>query len=157
MANSYRAWVGEILEIAPDAAQFITDRLRDPGTMTGEEIESYKSEGLDYDGFDDPGGEPAECIYDDGSLYLHHEDWGDLEYVASVLAAAQDRFKLDGPWVVRWADWCSSLRSEEFGGGALVAHRGEVHWISVDDALNFLLKKLGSATEQELENQSEEN
>jgi hypothetical protein len=78
-------------------------------------------------------------------LYIYHEDWGNIEFTASVLALAQKQFGIDDPWSIQWADWCDKPRPGEFGGGAVVIYKGEATYHNSDQWVHDKIKELTAA------------
>lgn len=63
-------------------------------------------------------------------LWLFSEEGGNLDLLIDIIAQLQLDFKLEKPWGFTWASWCSKLRIDEFAGGAVCIHMGEVEFIN---------------------------
>jgi len=67
---------------------------------------------------------------DDGSIWIHGEESGDLDRIADAVSEWQLKFDIQEPWSLQWADTCSKPRLDEFGGGAVFIHKGEIEFMS---------------------------
>ena len=80
-----------------------------------------------------------------GGIWVHAEDTGDVDALVDIVCRFQDRFEIDKPWSLTWAEWCDKPRLSEFGGGAVVCLGGEDHWMNAvnwaDEKKSELLKE----------------
>ena len=58
---------------------------------------------------------------------------GDLASLMDTVASWQRKNKIMEPFAVEWANTCSKMRTDGFGGGAVLAYRGCVRWQSTSD------------------------
>lgn len=72
----------------------------------------------------------CEVVEYEEALWLYSEDECDLDGVASILAEYQERYQLDDPIILAWANTCSKLRIDGFGGGAVAIYKGEIKWFT---------------------------
>jgi len=68
---------------------------------------------------------------DRGYLYLSSEIAPDLDKLVEVLQEYLQKFDPQGFISVTWADFCSKLRVDEFGGGAAAITAKEVKYCNV--------------------------
>lgn len=80
-------------------------------------------------------------------LWIYSEENCDLDIVASVLADYQEKYHLDDPIVLEWANTCSKLRTDGFGGGAVAIHKGTLEWFNPSDqAARWIAERRSDAT-----------
>ena len=75
-------------------------------------------------------------------LWLHADESGDPEQVAAFLRAFLKKFDPNGSLWFSWANTCSKMRVNEFGGGAAVVTADRV---TVLDAQNWASRRAGLA------------
>jgi len=63
-------------------------------------------------------------------LWIFSEEGGNIELLASLIHETLNKFNVLGCISISWADYCSKLRPEEFGGGAVVITKDEIKWLS---------------------------
>jgi hypothetical protein len=66
-------------------------------------------------------------------LWLHADEAGEPEQVASFLRAYLAKFNPTGSLWFSWAYTCSKMRVNEFGGGAIVVTANRVTFLDVQD------------------------
>lgn len=73
------------------------------------------------------------CEYeaDKDGVWIHSEDNCNLEMLVGILACWQKDYGLEDALGLTWSNTCSAPRLGEFGGGGVVIHKGEEHWIDV--------------------------
>lgn len=69
----------------------------------------------------------------EGTLWLYSEEGCDLDTVAAILASYQEKYNLTAPIILEWANTCSKMRTDGFGGGAVAIHKGELEWFNPSD------------------------
>lgn len=78
----------------------------------------------------------------DTELCIHADDYGDPECVIRFVRLCASAFGLSGRWGFQWANTCSRLRVDDFGGSAVALDlaTGEViAWINTHEWLANLL------------------
>lgn len=77
---------------------------------------------------DRDGGAP--CSYedhpDDQEISVYTDESGDVGRLAELVADFQREFHLTEPWTMSWANTCSKLLDDSFGGSALAVYRGKI-------------------------------
>lgn len=58
-------------------------------------------------------------------VWFYGEEFLEAENVVEIAQALLDELKIDEPFTFSWADTCSKMRIDEFGGGACSIKRGE--------------------------------
>lgn len=68
--------------------------------------------------------------YKEGAPVLHFwsDESCDLEVIAEVIQDWQKKYDVQEPFILGYAQTCSKPRSGEFGGGAVLIHKGEARW-----------------------------
>ena len=61
-------------------------------------------------------------------VWLHADEWGDVERVAHLVQKFLKEFRPEGCWSLTWATTCSKPRVGEFGGGAVFVTATEITW-----------------------------
>jgi hypothetical protein len=61
-------------------------------------------------------------------LWIHNEEYGDLEYVALFVQEFLAKFRSNEYFTLTWAETCSKPRISEFSGGALFVTADEIAW-----------------------------
>lgn len=79
--------------------------------------------------------------FDDSSVVIYSEEYGDIEAVTEFVKALQEKFPRHSPVGFSWAETCSKPRPGEFGGGAVVVDAGNVEWVSTYHWLKDRIKK----------------
>lgn len=75
-----------------------------------------------------------------GSVWVCAEECGDVEYTASLVQALLRHFELDLVVGFEWADTCSRLRLDGFGGGTVAVSRRSAVWFSTGALLEKAVK-----------------
>ena len=70
-----------------------------------------------------------------GTIWVHSEDSGDLEYTADLAQAFLKRFELDLVVAFQWAHTCSKPLLDAFAGGAVVISRRTTIWFDTGSLL----------------------
>jgi len=65
---------------------------------------------------------------DGPNVWVHSDESGDLGVVAEVVGRFQKKFKIATPWIGSCSYHCDHPKLGEFGGGAVVVHRGKQTW-----------------------------
>jgi hypothetical protein len=63
-------------------------------------------------------------------VWFYSEEGSNIGYMCEIVRAFLSHFKRDDVWTVSWADWCSKLRLDEFGGGAAVVTADSVEMMT---------------------------
>lgn len=79
---------------------------------------------------------------DKSNVWVHSDESGDLAVVASVVGEFQKKFKITSPWVGSYCHYCDHPRINEFGGGAVVVHRGKQTWFHATSMAEEKARKL---------------
>ncbi|TKB71235.1 MAG: hypothetical protein E8D46_17870 [Nitrospira sp.] len=73
------------------------------------------------------------CNYEDDpkeqAVWVYTEESGNVDGVADLVARFQTRFTIPTPWILEWANTCSSPRLDSFSGGAMAVYKGNSHTI----------------------------
>jgi hypothetical protein len=77
-----------------------------------------------------------------GTVWLYSNENCDIDRVGDALQAFLKATKSKGRLGFSWADTCSKMRDDEFGGGALVATAKRQHYINTGQ---WLHKELGDS------------
>ena len=67
---------------------------------------------------------------EDVAMWIYSEEGGNIDLLADIIADLQTDLDLEEPWAFSWANTCSKMRVDEFGGGACVIYKGEVFSVS---------------------------
>ena len=105
-----------------------TDAETEPTPVDGSIIQAADALA---DGRDSPPG--IDVDYDErryNSIWIRSNGSGDPEYAADLAQQLLCNFGLDEPISFRWAETCSAMRVDEFGGGAVVITRNEILWLN---------------------------
>lgn len=100
--------------------------LGDIATPFGEDNRDYVSFGFDVELASDK---------KSGTAYYISDENGDPEQVAAVLQAFLKQFHPDRRMSFEWADTCSKMRSEGFGGGAVFITATDIQYMSTSEWL----------------------
>jgi len=73
-------------------------------------------------------------IDSEGKWWLYAEEAGNLDHLSRVVQGFINKFRPDFIFTLTWADTCSKLRVNAFGGGWLAVSRDEVVFGNVYDA-----------------------
>lgn len=73
------------------------------------------------------------------NLWLHSDESGNVESVASFVQAFLKKFRPNDKWGMEWSNDCSRPRLDAFGGGAVVVYAKNVSWLTTH---NWLSRKL---------------
>ena len=76
-------------------------------------------------------------------LWVYSDDECDLEELVRIVCDHQLVNESDKPWSMEYAVTCSRPRLDEFGGGAVICHRGEAEWMST---ASFVMQKMQEIT-----------
>ena len=76
---------------------------------------------------------PCQSSQQNGQLWLYAEENGDLDHLAQILAEYQEKYDLAKPLILEWANTCSKLRTDGFGGGAVAIYKGTLEWFNPYD------------------------
>lgn len=129
MANNYTQFAEQFVPCSEAQAAFILDAFK--AAQKGKADKWIEENGVDVD---DDAAEHflsgVACKKLEYALHIWSESDGDLEHVAVLVAAAQQRFGDSRPWTAEAAFTCSRSRSGEFGGCAVFVHKGETRWLS---------------------------
>ena len=103
---------------------------------------------------DDDYGESQPCEFerdktDATELWVGAEDNGEVDRLAEAVCEMQKIFCWEEPWSLTWADTCSKLRVDSWGGGAVICYKGEATWVhtstSKSETIEKLLKEEGAS------------
>lgn len=144
MANNYSQWSAE-LEINSEAEySWLQEILSlDPYGMADEndsldrdkvisEIKQKFDFVLKYQDFDEPFPQFDSELSKNG-LWVYAEEYGNIETLGRIIQAFFRKFRPDGFFDVTWADTCSKMRVDEFGGGAMVVTAEKIEVFTVYD------------------------
>lgn len=109
------SWTGKTDEASEPAA--IDDSIVQAADDLADERDNPPSIDVDYD------------ARGDGSIWIRSDGSGDPGYAADLVQQLLCRFGLDEPVSFRWAETCSAMRVDEFGGGAAVITRNDIIWL----------------------------
>jgi len=142
MANNYVHFSFAVNMWDSERRAWVERLLKDPDELYNDEDEEFEEVFPNYGDFD--------CLGFDwdidlaGELWLHDEEGtGNTDHVSGFLQAYLKKFNIEEPVAFEFAFTCSKPRLDEFGGGAVVVTKDEIHWMSTN---SWILDKL-----QELE------
>ena len=75
--------------------------------------------------------EENDCVYvcgyeiEAGGIWLSADDSFDGDALVEILSEFQNKFEYQNAIVITFADYCSKLRVDEFGGGTILIYHGE--------------------------------
>ena len=129
MANNYTAFSFQVKCPSKGAANTLEDSLASA-------MDSYERERL---------GDEDRCLNlehaeaEDDTVWIASEEGTDLEFLADVLQDYLRHNDHEGSIGFSWAETCSKLRVDEFGGGAVfITHDNQVwlnsyHWLHIQE------------------------
>lgn len=79
--------------------------------------------------------------YEDGIWACSEED-GSLDTVADLVGHLQVTFGIEEPWSAGGCCSCSKPRLDEFGGYAVVVHKGKQMWMNTDTWISQKIKEI---------------
>lgn len=112
MANNYTQFSTMLTGLSPDETAWLLERLKRQETDEDDEDT-------------DP---PCLARVEPEGLWLYAEEFVELEQLSGILSEFQTRFNRLDAIIVEWADTCSKMRVNEFGGGAFAVYQGTVEW-----------------------------
>ena len=75
------------------------------------------------------------------SLWVYAEEDGNINMIGKMVQAFFNTFRPDGIFYLTYADTCSKMRIDEFGGGAMVVTAKKIDYFSTNDFVNEKLKE----------------
>jgi hypothetical protein len=129
ITDDERDWLRKLLDEADEPPTCVLELGSDPDDCDTHE---HQYKGLAQFGeLDDPGFHVE--IEDDGSAWVYAEESGDPNAVGRFLRAFLAAHRPESRLGFQWAEWCSKLRTDEFGGGAIsVTADGETFMHTTD-------------------------
>jgi hypothetical protein len=94
------------------------------------------------------GDEENDCLYvcsyeiEGSGIWLSADESFDGDALLEILCEFQNKFDYTSPIVITFADYCSQLRVDEFGGGALVIYQGQSYYMDAHAWADEKLKEL---------------
>jgi len=70
---------------------------------------------------------------DEKFLWFHSSETGNIDIIAHAVKHFLKTFRPNQFFSLQWADICSSLRADEFGGGAIFVTAKSVSWMISND------------------------
>jgi hypothetical protein len=110
MANNYLQFSSMIPTVEGPSQQFILDKL---SAAVG-----------------DDDGVPCQWEAEGEAVWIYTDEWGDVVRVAELVCEWQQKFTIQSPWSLTYAETCSKPRLDEFTGGAVVCYKGEAHYMN---------------------------
>lgn len=72
---------------------------------------------------------PCQYETEETGLWVFAEEYGDIERLAEIIAEFQTHFKREESIILTYAQWCSKMRLDEFGGGAVAIYKGSIEYV----------------------------
>lgn len=146
MANNYSRFSAEVQDLKQEEYEWLVKILTvDPEDLEKDELAAFLEEvGIDSDDLE-WGWPPFDYQFEnDGhSLWYYAEECFNVDAVGAFLHSLMSRFEREGRIVLTWADTCSKMRIDEFGGGILVATKDgwdSLHTCGLADNVEALIK-----------------
>ncbi len=76
------------------------------------------------------------------NVWVWSDDEANIEALVRIVCDFQLTFDIQEPWSMEYAVTASKPRLDEFGGGAVVCHRGEAQWMSSASFVMATMQKL---------------
>lgn len=96
---------------------------------------------------------PDKYEVQDGNVWICSEESGDVEKVADFVQSFLQAFNKKFAWSLEWSNSCSKMRTDGFGGGAVVVTAEGMEWMPTsmwaDKTVDKLEKKLNSSLTDE--------
>ena len=118
-------------------------------------------EGKHPEKLDDPEWPNTGCIVEISEstktgLWIHSDESANLPNVAALIGLLLEKFEMDCPIGVEWANGCSKDRLDAYGGGAFVVYRGhDTKWMNtnmwLDQEIAELVKTSNAGAHEESE------
>ena len=128
MANNYTSFSFQVKCPSEEAANTLEDSLGS-AMDAGVEADAERWLGLEY----------AEA--EGNTVWIAGEEGTDLEYLADVLQDYLQHNDPEGSIGFTWADTCSKLRVDEFGGGAVFITAEDQVWLNTGHWLRTVLNR----------------
>ena len=128
MANNYTSFSFQVKCPSNEAANTLEDSLASAMDSCERERLGDEDRGLDLD--------HAEA--EDDTVWIASEEGTDLEFLADVLQDYLQNNDPEGSVGFTWAETCSKLRVDEFGGGAVFITAEDQVWLSTSHWLEIL-------------------
>jgi hypothetical protein len=130
MANNYTQFSFEAFtDLTEKESQWLADHIDEEKLEEAGFPAPFEDE---YVGFD--------MILDNGSCIIIGDEAGDVEQVALFLQQFLQEFKRKDVITFCWADTCSKMRLDEFGGGGVYINAEKQVWINPVSMLNALIE-----------------
>ena len=144
MANNYSQWSTELEINSEEEYSWLQEVFSlDPYGMADEddgldrdkvisETENKLGFSLIYDDFDEPFPH-FDSSLSQNSLWVYAEEYGNIEILGRIVQSFFRKFRPDGFFSLTWADTCSKMRVDEFGGGAMIVTAEKIEVFTVYD------------------------
>lgn len=133
MANNYQPFSAGIDNLTSEESAWLKEVLsQDIEAMEGEARQVWldrfqvSDDGRPWPGFD------WNLIPKDNFLHVYAEEAGDIDAVIGVVQEFLKKFRPNSCFALQWANTCSSMRVDNFGGGAAFVTATSREWISTD-------------------------
>jgi hypothetical protein len=148
MANNYLQFSEQIESITPQQKKWITDYLRnpedDPNYAQADGKIDWDAWAIDHRGVDADDWPGFDYSFDDkdNTLWLHGDEYGNIDHLQIFIQAYFKKFRPKGLFKLTYAETCSKPRLGEFGGGALVVTADQAIWWGAHAWVSEQLAKL---------------
>lgn len=137
MADNYQQWSTEITDLTEEEMTWFNECFAwEPSDEEGADGPAW------YDWDAEGVGFGYELDRKEGSLHVYAEEFGNLDTLEALMREFIEKFRPNYVFTVQWADSCSKMRVDEFGGGAMVVSRLRTEYIGTYRWSQDLVKKM---------------
>lgn len=137
MANNYQQWSTEITDLTEEEMTWFNECFAwEPSDEEGADGPAWYDWDAEGVGFE------YELKRKVGSLHVYAEEFGNLGTLEALMREFIEKFRPNYVFTVQWADSCSRMRVDEFGGGAMVVSRLRTEYIDTYRWCQDLVKKM---------------
>ena len=131
MANNYLQFSECIDDLSPEEIKFFQDAFAwEPPYNEDNEL----PDDFEFPGWYDQDAEGVHFDYDldknDRSLHVYAEEYGNLDTLGELILEFIQKFRPEAIFRLTYAETCSRMRLGEFGGGAMIVHRGGIEFVN---------------------------
>lgn len=80
------------------------------------------------------------------AIWFYADEGGNLDIIAHVMQKFLAKFRPDDHFSMQWADTCSKLREDEFGGGAMFVTAKKAYWTNSYSWVEDMHKRFASGS-----------
>lgn len=143
MANNYQQWATEITDLTEAEMAWFKACLtwKPPYNADYELPDDFESP--DWYDWDAEGVGFEYDFHEKGrTLHVYATESGNLNTLEELMREFIEKFRPNYVFTVQWADSCSRMRVDEFGGGAMVVSRLRTEYIDTYRWSQDLVKKM---------------